>query len=152
MSDQLLQYYQVLRKSMKYWKKLFLHMVDVAVLNSFLLFRRLQRDHPRDERLVRLRKYSQEDFRRELSCQLGRIDPATAGVPLYEPRPPNPRHTLHIPDWHGQHIRCVVCKVHRPGRNLRTSCTCRACGVGLCSYKDRNCFGVYHSADFDNEL
>lgn len=150
LSDQLLHYYSVLRKSMKYWKKLFLHLVDVAVVNSYLLFTKTQREHPRDERLMRPATYSQEQFRRELACELGKIDPVNAEVPVYQPqrRPPNPRHTLHVPVF-GKRSRCVVCKILRPQDDGKASHFCHACGVPLCVQRERNCFAVYHSADFD---
>ena len=39
LSDQLIQYYQVLRKSKKWWKKLFFHLIDLAVVNSYLIYK-----------------------------------------------------------------------------------------------------------------
>jgi hypothetical protein len=35
-SDQMIKYYEVLHKSLKYWKKIFLHMVDMAIFNAFI--------------------------------------------------------------------------------------------------------------------
>lgn len=67
----MLTYYEVLRKSMKYWKKLVLHFIDTAVLNSFIVFQLLRKDNPDDETLHRLREYDHLDFRRELATALG---------------------------------------------------------------------------------
>ena len=39
LSDQLLQYYAVLRKTNKWWKTLFFHFIDVCVVNSYILFK-----------------------------------------------------------------------------------------------------------------
>lgn len=39
LSDQLLQYYAVLRKANKWWKTLFFHFIDVCVVNSYILFK-----------------------------------------------------------------------------------------------------------------
>ena len=39
LSDQLLQYYAVLRKANKWWKALFFHFIDVCVVNSYILFK-----------------------------------------------------------------------------------------------------------------
>ena len=36
-SDQMLKYYEVLRQTKKYWKTLFHHFVDLAVVNSYIL-------------------------------------------------------------------------------------------------------------------
>ena len=37
-SDQYLSYHNVLRRTVRYWKTLFYHAVDVAVVNSFILY------------------------------------------------------------------------------------------------------------------
>lgn len=37
LSDQLLKCYEIIRKSKKWWKTLFLHFIDVAIVNSFLI-------------------------------------------------------------------------------------------------------------------
>ncbi|XP_062521838.1 UPF0746 protein DDB_G0281095-like [Corticium candelabrum] len=73
-SDQMINYYEVLHKSLKYWKKIFLHMVDLAILNSFIMFTALQKQHPQDERLQRKGQYAQKDFRCELIRGLAGID------------------------------------------------------------------------------
>ena len=36
-SDQYLAYHNVLQKTVRYWKTLFYHMIDVAVVNAFVL-------------------------------------------------------------------------------------------------------------------
>ena len=52
-SDQLLTSYNLLMKSMRWWKTLFFHMVDVAVLNSYLLFQAWRNLHPEVPELQR---------------------------------------------------------------------------------------------------
>ena len=37
-SDQLLSYHNVLRKTLRYWKTLFYHMIDTAAVNAFTLY------------------------------------------------------------------------------------------------------------------
>jgi len=37
LSDQLLKYYEIIRKSKKWWKTLFFHFFDVAIVNSFII-------------------------------------------------------------------------------------------------------------------
>ena len=41
-SDQILATNNVNRKCMKWWKTLFFHLIDIAVVNSFLLFKEYQ--------------------------------------------------------------------------------------------------------------
>ncbi|XP_062515599.1 UPF0746 protein DDB_G0281095-like [Corticium candelabrum] len=79
-SDQMIKYYEVLHKSLKYWKKIFLHMIDLVVFNSYIMFTALQEQHPQDERLKRRGQYRQKDFR----CELIR---GLAGIDLHEPVP-----------------------------------------------------------------
>ena len=37
-SDQFISYHKVLRKTVKYWKTAFYHLVDIAIVNSHLLY------------------------------------------------------------------------------------------------------------------
>ncbi len=73
-SDQMIKYYEVLHMSLKYWKKIFLHMIDLAILNSFIMFTALQKQYSQDERLQRKGQYAQKDFRCELIQGLAGID------------------------------------------------------------------------------
>ena len=40
-SDQMIKYYNVLRQTKKYWKTLFFHYIDGAVLNSYILYKEM---------------------------------------------------------------------------------------------------------------
>ena len=45
-SDQQIATYNVLIKSIRWWKCLFFHAIDVSVVNSFILFQQLRNQHP----------------------------------------------------------------------------------------------------------
>ena len=45
-SDQILATNNVLRKCMRWWKTVFFHLIDIAVVNSFLLFKEHQKKFP----------------------------------------------------------------------------------------------------------
>ena len=79
-SDQMIKYYEVLHKSLKDWKKIFLHMIDLAVFNSYIMFTALQKQHPQDPLLKRKGQYTQKVFR----CELMR---GLAGMDINEPVP-----------------------------------------------------------------
>ncbi len=42
-SDQRIKYYNLLRQTRKYWKTLFLHYVDIAIVNAYIIYKEL---HP----------------------------------------------------------------------------------------------------------
>ena len=62
-SDQYLAYHNVLRKTIRYWKTLFYHMIDVAVVNAFVLYNHLAM-------LTGYHTISENDFRDELVLQI----------------------------------------------------------------------------------
>ena len=65
-SDQILATHNVQRKCMRWWKTLFFHLVDMAVVNSFILFKEQQSKFPDNEALRRPAKYSLASYRDEL--------------------------------------------------------------------------------------
>ena len=62
-SDQYLSYHNVLRKTVRYWKTLFYHLIDIALVNSFILHNLVA--HMSGCRLV-----TENDFRDELVLQI----------------------------------------------------------------------------------
>ena len=76
-SDQILGTHNVQRKCMRWWKTLFFHLIDMAVVNSFILFMEQQRKFPDNEALRRPVKYSLASYREELVrniCDLPETD------------------------------------------------------------------------------
>ena len=65
-SDQILATNNVNRKCMRWWKTLFFHLIDIAVVNSFLLFKEHQAKFPDNVDLHRPNYYSLGDFREEI--------------------------------------------------------------------------------------
>ncbi len=62
-SDQFLAYHNVLRKTVRYWKTLFYHAIDIAVVNSFILYNYVAT-------LSGCRTVTENDFRDDLVLQL----------------------------------------------------------------------------------
>ena len=79
-SDQILATSNVLRKCSRWWKVLFFHFIDIAVVNSFILFREHQVEFPDVEELRRTAEYSLVHFREEIVRQL-------CGFPEYSDPP-----------------------------------------------------------------
>ena len=69
-SDQMLACHNVGKKCYRRWKTLFFHLVDIAVVNSFILFQRYREQHADVEGLQRVRGYSVVDFREALVRQI----------------------------------------------------------------------------------
>ena len=44
LSNQLLKCYEIIRKSKKWWKTLFLHFIDVAIVNSYIIYKSIGRE------------------------------------------------------------------------------------------------------------
>ena len=126
-SDQILATNNVLRKCMRWWKTLFFHLIDIAVANSFILFREHQAQNPNDEALHRPRDYSLSSFREEIVrqlCGFSEYENAPSGSNLKPaPLPPEDFETLHIPEYFELRKWCVVC--YKQGLDLKVQSHCR---------------------------
>ena len=72
-SDQILATHNVQQKCMRWWKTLFFHLIDMAVVNSFILFKEQRCNFSDNEALRRPASYSLASYREELvrnSCDL----------------------------------------------------------------------------------
>ena len=88
-SDQMLTCHNVSRKCKRWWKTLFFHLIDIAIVNSFILFQRYRAENPDVEAFSRSNRYSIVDFREALIRQILHFqefdDP-----PAYETHAPGP--------------------------------------------------------------
>ena len=138
--------YKVRRKSRKYWKALFYDYLEIACVNSFILFEQYRKAHP--DTIKRVRSYDPEDFRTFLVRQLGGIA-EDATVPLYRARGVQdalresaaikhhmPRHTEH------EH-NCSYCYEFLQKRR-RVKVYCPGCDVYL-HVNERNCYELWHT-------
>ena len=151
-SDQILATNNVLRKCMKWWKTLFFHLIDIAVVNSFTLFREHQAQSPDVEALQRSSDYSLAHFREEIVRQI-------CGFADYENPPvystarrvePGEFETVHMPVFVDQRRNCVVCyKQGRGQLNVFSTCSAPQCrGKYMHITKEKNCFKEFHSREY----
>ncbi|XP_055877291.1 piggyBac transposable element-derived protein 4-like [Biomphalaria glabrata] len=140
-SDQLINKYNVLRKTNKYWKTIFFHMLDIARVNSYILFQDWRDKNKDVPELKRPTRYGQLNFTEELIRELGDIgidDP----VPIASKPPVHFKHAMD-PQFMDKRGNCKLCysneKIVR-----RTSVKCKVCDVFLCFQKERNCLSQYH--------
>ena len=152
-SDQILATNNVLRKCMRWWKTLFFHLIDISVVNSFILFKEHQANNPDDEALHRPNDYALSNFREEIVRQL-------CGFREYDDPPVSTRSkpARSLPDFEAVHMpefsenirrRCVVCyKQGRGEAKVFSYCSAPQCGKYMHVTKERNCFKEFHSREY----
>lgn len=152
-SDQILATHNVQRKCLKWWKAIFFHLIDLAVVNSFILFLEQQRRFPDYEQLQRPPKYNLQSFREELIrniCDLPPSDQPPAQTRVH-PQPPQGRFDVeHSPIFLDEKKDCVVCaKREKVRKRVYTSCSAPQCrGKHMHFTKDNNCWQIFHSREF----
>lgn len=148
----MVSYGRVLIKTLKWWKKVFFHVISLATLNAYILYKENTTDrNPMVQRV----------FRRKLVTQLiekSNLDRRTVGRPSTQQLARlSGRHFPEKIIGTGQRVtisrQCVVCgpaerellasageKRKRPGRE--SSYQCAQCNVTLCVHP---CFALYHT-------
>lgn len=144
-SDQIIGKSTALRKCMRWWKTLFFHMIDIAVVNGFILFQ--LRDV---EELKRPQQYSTTEFREELVRQLAGLE--EYGLPpAYNPsaKQPGDFEAVHMPKFGEIRRNCKVC-YDEMKKELKVGSYCGApqCQVYLHCTQKQNCFEVWHSKNY----
>jgi hypothetical protein len=64
-SDQMLAYHNVSRKCKRWWKTLFFHLIEIAIVNSFIFLQHYRAENPDVEALSRNNRYCR--FQRSLN-------------------------------------------------------------------------------------
>jgi len=142
-ADMTKSYYEIDRKSHKWWHRIFFYFLDVAVTNSCILFKLKCQ-----ERMIPLK-----DFRLVIVAGL-------VGIPTTSPRrkqksfknktnnfkvqiPLEMRfaNVAHIPKRCTIH-RCHNCSTKKNPKRSRWECS--TCNVALCLTSEKNCFETFH--------
>ena len=147
--DQLESYYGFSHQTVKWWRRLFFHQIDMAIVNAYILYLMSPCSGKR---------LTHSQFRVELAKQLLMeevipVEEPEEGRPLgphLDPNPPSSRLTgRHFPSklgsttaGHQHQQQCVVCS-HKKGRG-RTTTTykCKQCQLPMCVVP---CFELYHT-------
>ncbi len=146
-SDQMLTCHNISRKCYRWWKTLFFHLVDIAVVNGFLLFQRYRAEHPEVEALRCGNKYAVVDFREALIRQTLEW-PEYDDPPAYEKTTPGESQfeTMHMPEVSPTRRHCIVCyRAGRGQKRVSTYCSAPQCQKYLHIQPDLNCFKTWHS-------
>jgi len=138
LSDQLIQYYSTHRKTARWYRTLFMHFVDIATTNSYIL-------HCDVSNTQQVQHMTHKNVMADLVSQLCGVE--KTGLPIN-------RSAHHIPvaitaatdvrekATQGRRT-CKHCHETHGRRNL-TPWKCKACDVALCVVVDRNCFEAWH--------
>lgn len=153
-SDQLLAKNNTLRKCMRWWKTLFFHLIDIAVVNSFILFQLYRTEHSDVDELHRPSQYSVLEFREELIRQLAGLDDYGA-PPVFQPPKKQVElsefETVHLPRFSESKRNCKVCyAADKSVLKVVTYCSAPQCNVFLHCTKDKDCFAIWHTAEYHN--
>ncbi|KAK7882228.1 hypothetical protein WMY93_028402 [Mugilogobius chulae] len=138
LSDALIGYYKSHRKTKKWYKTLFFHFVDIAIVNGFLLYKELAKMKGEGST-----KMNQKTFR-EILCK--EMLTYAMGV---EPEVEKPTViTLScMPMYYSENgtngrKNCRNCREN--GLSRKTGVYCRSCEVSLCLVAHRVCFTEWH--------
>ena len=149
-SDQIIGKSTALRKCMRWWKTLFFHMIDIAVVNSFILFQIHRAGNQDVPELRRPQKYSVTEFREELVRQLAGLE-EYGNPPVFKPNATEPRDfdTVHIPQVSNTKRNCRVCyDTTKKTLKVVTYCSAPQCQVYLHCTQEKNCFQLWHSRNY----
>ena len=154
-NDQKRAYYSINRKSKRWWLRIFLYFLDVAVVNAHCLYikNRKQTFHPP---LVSQSCMDLLAFRTALIHSF--CDGFTSRKSVGRPPYVSPSHALSTGNHHLVHVsdlgmpkgRCQHCTLRgfrrksnagRPKRRRETYYACSACNIRLCKIP---CFDLYH--------
>ena len=149
-SDQFLRYHSSLRRTTRYWKTLFYHMLDVAVTNAFILYNWVAMEQGS-------KAISENRFRDALILQLikkYRVSPSPvtdpqSSIPLPLTLPPSECRMRHGSTIGTQQARCQYCQ--KSGTESWTKRRCLDCPFvpALCQTAARDCHTAWHLPGFD---
>ena len=141
-SDQYISYHKILRPTVKYWKKMFFHSVDIITVNSHIVYNwyRLKNNSA---------VLSENQFRDLLILDIIQ----KYGLQKTKGSRRSSSNTLHCKISHGNTLhptkaRCVYCGLH--GKYSLTQRRCSDCHLqpALCQIMERDCHSHWHSKSF----
>lgn len=147
LSDQKRSYYSVGKKNKKFWKYIFHFIINVCIVNSFIIY--LQSNPI-------TKKYTQLDYRKNLIKQL--IQDFTAKKPKKAINFENAISTSNkfshkIVKIEGRNKKCVLCKKNNvtthKGNKVETGFKCENCDLPLCKV---SCFPVHQNLLFTSVI
>lgn len=144
LSDALKHYYTVQHKTKEWYKSFFLHLLDIAIVNAYIIYKthKEEKEGKKDNTTT----MTQQQFREALFQELanhgssststsGQSKPAAIHLPMYFTEGQDiPKEQAASADRRN----CKLC-------NRKTPVGCTICQVPLCFIPTRNCYRDYHA-------
>ncbi|CAK1593285.1 unnamed protein product [Parnassius mnemosyne] len=145
-------------KSRKWYMRIFYHLLDLTVINSWVLYKKVEEKKGNHKKIMTL-----ADFRSELAETLCKYSPANnRGRPstsaIREDQPPlkmrkgKPCQVLPPLEVRFDQMDHNIMRTETRGRCMMPSCNllsiikCSKCNVHLCSKKSKDCFTHFHNS------
>lgn len=137
-TDMLLSSVECVRKTVKWYKKLFFHILDLSILNSYFIYQTKTGKNisVADFQLNLCREMLQKYYSSEMKKKGGR--PSSGDDPLRLKERHFPKKIPPTEKKMNPSRRCAICKPKRK----ETSYFCKKCDVALCV---QPCFELYHT-------
>ncbi|XP_046400817.1 piggyBac transposable element-derived protein 4-like [Ischnura elegans] len=130
---------ETVRKSVKWYKKIFFHMVDISVLNAHCLYKAVTKKKiPFEKFQLSLIREILETYHRQSRSVSGRRSQHDLPARLTDRHFPSS--TCNPATLKAHSRRCVVCS--KSGRRRESRYMCDICNVGLCVTP---CFQIFHT-------
>ena len=157
-SDQILATNNIHRKCVRWWKTLFFHLIDIAIVNSYIAIVNsyIRANSPDEPALKRPASYSLTNFREEVVnglCGFAEYGPPPPGHVASNLAPPSSEPlqfvTEHIPCFSEEKRTCVVCwQKEKKQYKVKTYCKAPQCNRYMHITNEKNCFEEYHSQGY----
>lgn len=131
-ADQLITYYGYPHHSKKWWKRVFFHLLDTALVNSYILYTQSKSSK---------RHLSHMEFQIQVACSLITKESSTPHRTPWTSQTPIRLSGRHFP-IPGPKRDCKVCSKRKSGKRKQCTIKCDICDVSLCTHP---CFKKYHT-------